>query len=163
MSLLLTSFTTWLPHQESNAADDLVALVQRRFPDHKYLRKLPVETTSASQKSIIAIKQFQASAVICCGMAESRTALSIEAIATCDQSCIQTTVDLNNLVSKLSNTYISYDAGKFVCEGLYFQVLSYLQRTQFAIPCIFVHVPLLTETNSPQILRDFEQILLYLS
>ena len=163
MAILLTSFTTWLPHQESNAADDLLAIVQQQNPDHVYLRKLPVETASASQIAIARIAQVRPQAIFCCGMAESRTFLSIEEIATHQHSCIQTTVDLRQLHSQLSNTYISYDAGKFVCEGLYFQVLSYLQSNNLDIPCIFVHVPLLTSNSKSQILPDFQRILDYLA
>ena len=158
-SILLTSFTTWLPHQQSNAADDLLAIVQQQDPHYDYLRQLPVETVRVAQQVILEIEQVRPRAIICCGMAESRTSLSIEAIATRNQSCIQTTVNLEQLSSRLTNTYISYDAGKFVCEGLYFQVLNYLQYKRLDIPCIFVHVPLLTSTNKPQILHDFQLII----
>lgn len=71
---------------------------------------------------------------------------------------LNTSVDLVKIVAGLSATEISYDAGKFVCEGLYYEVLKYLQP-QPNIPCIFVHVPILTPENLPMILSDFQVII----
>ncbi len=72
---------------------------------------------------------------------------------------IKTAVDLENLVDGLAGTEISHDAGKFVCEGLYYQVLKYLRERNLNIPCIFVHVPVLTVDNSPDIVADFCRII----
>ena len=161
MTILLTSFTTWLPHQKSNAADDLLETVARQNErdDYYYLRKLPVETTAASKITISKIEELKPSAIICCGMAESRFKLTIESNARCNSSYLKTSVNLKNLVSQLSNTCISYDAGQFVCEGLYYQVLNYLRSSNFQIPCIFVHVPILTSENTQIIFQDFKLIL----
>ncbi len=65
------------------------------------------------------------------------------------------------MVSRLSHTQISHDAGKFVCEGLYYRVLKYLEQSQLFIPCMFVHVPVLTQENKNIIVQDFETILQY--
>jgi pyroglutamyl-peptidase len=160
MTLLLTSFTTWLTHQKSNSADDLLEIIERANIDNCcYLRQLPVEIKAASQKAIAIIEQIQPSAIICCGMAESRERLSIESNARCRDSCLYTAVNLPQLVSCLSNTSISHDAGQFVCEGLYYQVLDYLRSAHLDIPCLFVHVPVLTTNNKAVILQDFETIL----
>ena len=157
MTILLTSFTTWLFHQKSNAADDLLEMLAQQNNKYlyHYLRKLPVETTAASEIAISKIQELKPSAVICCGMAESRYNLTIESNARCDLDRLQTSVDLATLVSQLSNTYISHDAGQFVCEGLYYQVLRYLRSNDLLIPCIFVHVPVLTSENTETILQDF--------
>jgi pyroglutamyl-peptidase len=160
MSLFLTSFTTWLPHQKSNASDDLLAIIlQKNRDDCYYLRQLPVEIKAASQKAIAIIKIIHPSVIICCGMAESRAKLTIESNARCAQDCLQTTVDLPKLITYLTNTYISDDAGQFVCEGLYYQILNYLQVNNLTIPCIFVHVPILTAHNQKSIVQDFNCIL----
>ena len=161
MTILLTSFTTWLPHQKSNAADDLLKTFARQNERDNcyYLRKLPVETTAASKIAISKIKELKPSAIICCGMAESRFKLTIESNARCNNICLKTSVNLENLVSQLSNTYISHDAGQFVCEGLYYQVLYYLRSSNLPIPCIFVHVPVLTPENIQTIFQDFKLIL----
>lgn len=72
---------------------------------------------------------------------------------------IKTSVNLDKLVASLANTDISHDAGKFVCEGLYYQILKYLQEHNREIPCIFVHVPVLTSDNLLDILTDFMAII----
>jgi pyroglutamyl-peptidase len=67
--------------------------------------------------------------------------------------------DLEKLVAGLAGTEISHDAGKFVCEGLYYQVLKYLREHKLNISCIFVHVPVLTQDNSLSIVADFQLII----
>lgn len=163
MTLLLTSFTTWLVHQKSNSADDLLEIIQKNNLDNcYYLRQLPVEIEAASQKAIAISQQIQPSAIICCGMAESREQLSIESNARCQGSCLYTTVNLPQLVSCLSHTDLSHDAGQFVCEGLYYQILAHLRSLTLDIPCLFVHVPVLTPDNQAIILEDFVTILDFL-
>ncbi|MGV2826415.1 pyroglutamyl-peptidase I family protein [Myxosarcina sp. GI1(2024)] len=160
--LLLTSFQTWLDRQEYNSSDRLLATVEEwKFPRAELvlLRRLPVDTQLASQKAIAAIEAIQPQGIICCGMAESRQYLTIESNATCRDDCIYTQVDLEKLIEQLFNTTVSDDAGKFVCEGLYYQILSFLRSVRRDLPCIFVHVPLLTEDNLSNIERDFKSIL----
>lgn len=164
MTLLLTSFDTWLPHQKSNASDDLLKIIETENKhDRYYLRKLPVNTEKASEKAIALIQDIKPSAIICCGMAESRYKLTIESNARCDGDCLQTTVNLSQLISCLFNASISNDAGNFVCEGLYYQILNYLKNSKLEIPCIFVHIPILTNSNQSIILQDFKCILDFMS
>ncbi len=110
---------------------------------------------------IATIKKIQPQGIICCGMAEYRGRLTIESSATFERNYLQTKVDLEFLISQLSHTKISHDAGKFVCEGLYYQVLKYLEQSQILTPCIFVHVPVLTPENKRIIVQDFDIILKY--
>ena len=164
MTLLLTSFTTWLTHHKSNSSDDLLDIVARNNTSQYYfLRQLPVNIDLASQKAISAIKTTQPQGIICCGMAESRNQLTIESNATYNDNCLKTTLQLQPLISKLSYTSISHDAGKFVCEGLYYRVLEYLEKSQLSIPCIFVHVPVLNRENKNIIVQDFQDVLEYFS
>ena len=72
---------------------------------------------------------------------------------------LNTSVDLEELVAGLAATEISYDAGKFVCEGLYYEVLKYLGNGKRNVCCIFVHVPILTPENLPSIVADFQIII----
>jgi pyroglutamyl-peptidase len=82
MSLLLTSFTTWLPHQKSNASDDLLKIITRQDTTQYYfLRQLPVNVNLATIQTITAIKKFQPQGIICCGMVESRQYLTLESQA----------------------------------------------------------------------------------
>ncbi len=159
--ILVTSFQTWLPHQKSNSADDLLAEIAEQ--DYSLcslilLRKLPVDTLEASKLVIEEIAKQQPHAVICCGMAESRGKLSVESNARCDSAKIYTKINLDKLVVQLIDTEISHDAGNFVCEGLYYQVLNYLQQLSPQIPCIFVHVPIINSENITTILLDFKLI-----
>ena len=204
-TILLTSFQTWLPDQKSNASDDLLLKIQAEndpFPDQAlsltFLRQLPVDVFPASDLAIAKIKHLQPDVVICCGMAESRSQLTVEAGATpryvvaqfywfiyyivlqkifrfqglsyflsallgnktnVETHFLNTSVDLEELLEGLTETEMSYDAGKFVCEGLYYQVLSYLRDYAPTTGCIFVHVPVLTTENISTIMTDFRLIL----
>lgn len=159
--LLLTSFQTWLPHQSSNSSDDLLENIAKRADSERYfwLRKNPVDTELAAAKVIETIAAIKPQGLICCGMAESRMQLSIESNATCDRDCCFTRIDLAELVACTNHTVISHDAGKFVCEGLYYRVLKYLETNGLDIPCVFVHVPRLNEDNSIAIEEDFWTII----
>lgn len=164
--ILLTSFDTWLPHQESNSSDDLLAKLSQiqSLPDSIiFLRKLPVDFQSAPNLAIAQINQIQPDTVICCGMAESRQKLTVESCACCERDLLKTTVDLEQLIADLPTTEISHEAGKFVCEALYYAVLKHLADSLLSTKCIFVHVPVLTADNADKIVADFLLILNRLS
>ncbi|WP_017304644.1 hypothetical protein [Spirulina subsalsa] len=164
--ILLTSFQTWLPHQVSNSSDDLLQKIQGHPPQNLeliYLRHLPVDTHRASQQVQQAIAQYQPHCVVCCGMAESRENLTLESHACWGTEQFFTTLPLESLIAPLTATTISHDAGKFVCEGLYFHVLEYLHRTQSSCGGVFVHVPRLAPKNEAKIVRDFQHLLMGLS
>jgi len=161
--ILLTSFQTWLPHQASNAADDLLELLAAQAPPPgltlHYLRQLPVETAAASAQTLAAIRQQQPDWVICCGMAERRDRLSLESRARCGDRQLLTRVPLAALTAHLAATEISHDAGGFVCEGLYFAVLEDLQRRNSRSRALFLHVPVLTARNQALLLADVQRLL----
>ncbi|MGL4880061.1 MAG: peptidase C15 [Waterburya sp.] len=162
IKLLLTSFQTWLPHQTSNSSDDLLEIIEKQqdnFNDLYLLRKLPVNTQPATQQVIETIKIINPQGIICCGMAESREILTIESNAVCEEDCIFTQINLDSLLTSLTHTAISHNAGKFVCEGLYYQILKYTQNHYPNIPCIFVHVPLLHKNNLDKVQQDFTAII----
>jgi pyroglutamyl-peptidase len=163
--ILLTSFQTWLPHQKSNSSDDLldsinITSVQQGALDSLFfLRQLPVNAELATQQVIDAIKVINPQGIICCGMAESRNKLSVESNASLGQDRIFTKVKLDALVSCLHNTDISHDAGKFVCEGLYYRLLQHIQTEKLCLFCIFVHIPVLFPDNLNLIEADFKKII----
>lgn len=160
--LLLTSFQPWLDHHTSNASDDLLAKLD---PIHwpygclTLLRHLPVDTAAASQTTVMAIDTLKPDGVICCGMAEGRSHLTLESNARWGEATRTTSLDLETLIHGLPWTQISHDAGQFVCEGLYFHVLEHLATVTWPCCAIFVHVPCFTPTNERQILADFEALL----
>lgn len=157
--VLLTSFTTWLPHQPSNSSDDLLQVISQIHAENTYLRQLPVDIDLASSLAIAKIQELQPDTIICCGMAESRERLSIEAQAMDGEDVLHTLVDLPQLIAGIEGIEISYDAGKFVCEGLYYSVLKYLQDYQMHSRCIFVHVPIVSSDNSAAITTNFLSVL----
>lgn len=165
-NILLTSFTTWLPHQKSNSSDDLLDIVSQinyYFASLNFLRLLPVDIQLASYTVIAKIQELEPDTIICCGMAERRQCLSIESNAVRHGSVLQTNIDLKKLLDSNNNIQISHNAGKFVCEGLYHSVLSYIFERQLSAGCIFVHIPILTKENFNLVLNDFEFILQKLS
>ncbi len=163
--LLLTSFQTWLPHQISNSADDLLETIQKqRFAEDSlfFLRKLPVDVKLASGQVIKTIKAIKPTGILCCGMAESREKLTVESNAVCQEDCIFTLVDLNKMITCLAYTEVSHNAGKFVCEGLYYEILKFTQANTLKILCIFIHVPVLNPRNIDVVREDFTVIINFL-
>ena len=178
--ILLTSFDIWLSQQESNSSDDLLlglAKMASLSHDLKFLHRLPVDVQLASSLVIAKINELQPDYIICCGMAASRSQLSVEVLASrtstlpvestnsadilpqesrnSPENMLQTRVDLEKLLVGTAAVEISYDCGKFVCEGLYYSVLDYLHQSQLSIKCIFVHVPIFNPENLPKIIADF--------
>ncbi len=157
--ILLTSFQTWLPHQKTNSSDDLLEEVAKldSFPHAlTFLRHLPVDIAQASERAIAKINELQPDIIICCGMAESRHQLSVESNASRGDKILKTLVDLDKVLHGLVKTTLSHDAGKFVCEGLYYSVLNHLQKNDLKKHSVFVHVPILTSNNITEILTDFK-------
>lgn len=163
-TLLVTSFKTWTPEQSSNSSDDLLLELASCYHHQAHLellRQIPVDFELAPKQVIDAIETHTPDAIICCGMGETRSLLCVEDRAKHDTRLRCTGVNVNRLVSGLSTTRISHDAGDFVCNRLYFEVLDYLQHQGPQAPsCIFVHVPVLTDENRQAIASDFQAILL---
>ncbi|NEO57788.1 MAG: peptidase C15 [Okeania sp. SIO3B5] len=162
IKVLLTSFDIWKPHHKSNSSDDLLSLIFfQNFNNYSliFLRKLPVDVQRATKIVIHKIEEIKPDLIICCGMAEKREILTIESQASCGEVVMKTSIDLAELVVGLDMTEISNDAGKFVCEGLYYSVLKYLDLSYLKSKCIFLHVPILTEKNRDLIVGDFIKLL----
>lgn len=159
--ILLTSFDIWKAHHKSNASDDLLhAIVKQNLlvplkVDITLLRKLPVDFQLASQDVIAKLDGLQPDLVICCGMAERRSRLTVESNGNRQAHVLQTTVDVDRLVEGLAITDVSHDAGAFVCNDLYYSVLQHISDRHLACQCLFVHVPLLNEMNLMPIVKDF--------
>ena len=164
--ILLTSFDTWLPHHKSNSSDDLLAKISQiqSLPySLTFLQKLPVDSELAPNLAIAQINQLQPDTIICCGMAESRQKLTVESCACSNKDILKTAVNLEPLVADLAATEISHEAGKFVCEAVYYAVLKHLADSQMTAQCIFVHVPILTARNADKIVADFLLVMRHLA
>lgn len=158
--ILITSFTTWKPHHTSNAADDLLQrLIEEMGDVFHYLRKVPVDFALAPQHVLEKFNELLPRVMVCCGMAEDRTRLSVESHAVLDDKCLRTGIDLARLTADLPMTEISHDAGRFVCNSLYYRALEYLQTLERSHHCLFIHVPVLTEENASSLTDDFATII----
>jgi pyroglutamyl-peptidase len=160
-TVLLTSFTTWEAHHRSNSSDDLLEeLLKTDLPPSVHcIRQLPVDFDLAPQQAIAHFNQFQPDIMICCGMAENRPRLNVESQAIIKDEIRRTSLDLDRLIHNLKVTDISHDAGQFVCNALYFAMLSHVQRHSPQSQCLFVHVPRLTADNMEAIVADFQHLL----
>jgi pyroglutamyl-peptidase len=159
--LLLTSFDIWQDHHVSNSSDDLLAavLAENLLPQPvDPIRKLPVDFELAPQQVIDRIRQVSPRGIICCGMAESRTYLELESNGAGAEEVLYTNLDLDAIARDLRFTQISHDAGRFVCNHLYYSLLKYLQVQCLDCPCLFVHVPVLRSQNFSPIVDDFVRL-----
>jgi len=160
--ILLTSFATWKPHQRSNSSDDLLLhlLQDAAFASRLHVfRQLPVNVPVAQGITIRKLQQLSPQILVCCGMAEHRTHLTVEAQATVAQQTRVTALDLDSLIAGLPMTQISDNAGQFVCNALYYAMLNYLNQHCPTVPCLFIHVPVLTPQNQAAIAADFRSLI----
>lgn len=158
---LVTSFAPWRANHLSNSADDLLIELSQQGSKSslQLLRQLPVNFPVARSITTHKIQQLQPDVVLCCGMAEFRSTLSLESRAVNGQQQLQSLVNLDELVAGLTQTEISHDAGRFVCNALYYGILNYLKCYSPDTLCLFVHVPVLTSKNREGIVADFCAIL----
>jgi pyroglutamyl-peptidase len=166
IKILFTAFTTWMSHQVSNSSDDLLIELQKlnlKKCELFFLRQLPVNTQIAGQLVIAKIEEVKPDVIICCGMAESRKTLTLEVQAVEGENVLKTTMNLDKILPDLKFTHLSYDAGQFVCEGLYYHILNYIKNHNLTIHCVFLHVPIITILNKELILTDVEKIITKLS
>lgn len=166
MTLLITSFTTWKAHQTSNASDDLLVLLQKHqcLPTPvQLIRHLPVHFQLAPAQAIAALYQHRPATVVCCGMAETRSRLNLEQYAYGHRERLATSIDLKRLTAGLQYTDISHDAGNFVCNHLYYELLSHISKQALNIQALFVHVPPLSTHNAEPIMADMASVLMRLS
>lgn len=161
-SILLTTFDIWLPHHVTNSSDDLILEVLQREPlaDCHLIRKLEVDFDLAPQKTIACIQTLRPKLIVCCGMAEKRSRLSVESGASWNGQRLNTVLSLDQLIAGLAHTEISHDAGVFVCNRLYYEILHSLKTADLGHNrCIFVHVPILVPENRGAIVQDFLTLL----
>ncbi len=156
--LLLTAFAPWKAQQLSNSADDLLQAIQPIASSSvSFLRGLPVNLPVARSLTIAKLQQVQPQILVLCGMAETRSRLSLEATASLGDRQLHTSIDLGCLTADLAATEISQDAGRFVCNSLYYAMLN--SEHPSSLQCLFVHVPILQDLNRAAIVADFQVIL----
>jgi pyroglutamyl-peptidase len=161
--ILLTSFAPWRAHQESNSSDDLILSLMHRgnLPKEVVLmRHLPVHYQLAPCQVIAKAMEIRPAVIVCCGMAETRSLLTVERYAHRDTQILETPLDLPQLVAGTRCTDISHHAGRYVCNHLYYQILKFAQaEASWDIHSLFIHVPVLGLSTHPWIVEDFQHIL----
>jgi pyroglutamyl-peptidase len=158
--VLITSFSTWKPHHRVNSSDELLRHIEvSAHHSLHFLRRLPVDFQEAPRQVMAEFDALKPDILICCGMAEERQKLHIESQATVSEETLTTKIDLHCLTSGLPMTEVSHDAGRFVCNTLYFHMLRHLGRQAQKHHCIFAHVPVLTPKNTQPVKSDFLSII----
>ena len=165
-SILITSFAAWRPHQSANSSDQLVAELAET-PDLAnsvaVFRQLPVNLPIARSLTIAKLQQLRPQILLCCGMAESRQQLTLEAEAVCGDSVLKTGLDVEKIAASLNHTTVSRDAGRFVCNSLYHAMLNYVSSYPDCpiqdCHALFLHVPRLTCQNRPALVQDFRTLI----
>jgi pyroglutamyl-peptidase len=166
---LITTFTTWLPHQRSNAADDLIDRVaQAGLPaGTELLRHLPVDSQESWTIVEAAMQRFRPARIIACGMAESRDRLCLEQQARRDDRIRRSAIDFAPWATRLQLGELSFDAGDFVCNDLYFSILEAIDQDSYGCEtkALFVHVPPLRDLgdDSDRLVQDFQTLLTLLT
>lgn len=158
--ILMTTFDTWLPHQQSNASDDLVLALEAEsaLPQNcQVLHGLPVDVDGAFELIQAAVQENPPDYILCCGMAEKRSRLNFELQAVWGEQVRRSPIPeayWNSLRTDWRCAELSEDAGRFVCNGLYFRVLDHGE--QWGNPqMLFIHVPLLRPDNQADLMADF--------
>jgi pyroglutamyl-peptidase len=166
---LITTFTTWLPHQVSNAADDLVDRVaQAGLPEGtELLRHLPVDSQASWTIVKAAMQRFRPTRIIACGMAESRDRLCLEQQARREGRIRRSAIDLAPWAAQLQGGEQSFDAGDFVCNDLYFSILEAIAQNSCWCDtrALFLHVPPLQNLgdDGDRLVQDFQTLLTLLT
>jgi len=124
-----------------------------------WLSQVPVSFEMAPIRVINALYRFRPRAVVCCGMAEKRAYLSLEQQGKSVSRSLQTGLNLADLLADTHLSEISHDAGDYVCNALYYRVLAAIQESAIAMPCLFVHVPVLTALTRSLIQADMQLVL----
>lgn len=159
--LLITSFQPWRAHQMSNTSDDLLAALhlKNRLPANSlWIRNVPVNFETASIRVLSAMQQWHPHTVVCCGMAEKRAQLSLEKFARQGGQTLETSLSLQSLLLGTQLSEVSFDAGAYVCNHLYYQILNAIQIKNLKTQALFIHVPMLTPENRRWIAEDFAAI-----
>ena len=160
--ILLTAFAPWQAHQPSNSSDDLLALVAQHphCPSNVVMmRGLSVHFDLAPAQVMAQAMALRPALVVCCGMAETRTLLTLEQWGRRDDRRLRPRLDLEALSRHLPLTAISQDAGDYVCNHLYYDLLETLPQRLPSCQGLFIHVPKLHRHLQPWLLLDFLTVL----
>ena len=174
MKILLTGFTPFGTVAVNPSQLIVECIAERgRFPD-LVTEILPVEYVRAGARLRQLIHESQPEAVVCLGVAESRSAINLERVAlnVNDASIPDNAGDLasgqrivedapvaywstlpiekmrDELAKRNIPVTISNHAGAYLCNHAFYVTRHEIECLGWEIPCGFIHVPALCETTS---------------
>ena len=167
MKVLLSGFKAF-NNENINPSLLIVNEIKNKYKDVEIV-ELNVEYNNDSLKLINKIKEINPDIILLIGQAGGRSKVCLEYFAlnmqsatiadntgvnllhnlinTSGENAYYSTINLKDLVYKINdnNLTISYNAGTFVCNEIYYSALQYLNKNKLNTPCVFVHVPFIKQ------------------
>ena len=186
MKILISGFKPF-NNEYINPALMIIEQIDKFYLDNEIITlELDVEYNNDSIKLLRKINEVHPDLVLCIGQAGGRKKVMIENYALNMQSasipdnanllyehheiskngvpCYQTNIDVLKLKDKVNseNFGISYHAGTFICNEIYYSALDFINSFNLDIKCGFIHVPYIKEqvinkANMPYL--EFNEIL----
>ena len=180
MKILLTGFKPF-NKASINPTEEIISSLKDTYKDHKiYKLLLDVEYQNDYLKIEDKIREVNPDLVIMMGLAGGRKVVNLEAVALnirhatisdnkgtmylntkIDEKlplAYETNLDYKNIYEKMKSEkfMISYHAGTYICNDIYYNTLNYIYTNKLNIKCGFVHFPFLEgeKTNLPTMKLD---------
>lgn len=167
MKILLTGFETFGSHP-TNPTIALVKELQKRRTEEIEILILNVGYDLDGKRVISKIQETHPDLVLSFGLAGGRSKVCFEAVALNVRNSIvpdnqgilckhqkigtgalayESNICYTKLEEKLSRSdfSISYHAGTFICNDVYYQELEYINQNHLNILCGFIHIPYVKE------------------
>lgn len=181
MKILLTGFKPF-NGENINPSTDLLNLIDSNYNGHEIHKlELDVVYEKDALNTINKIKEINPDLVLSIGQAGGRSHVTFEYFGLNMQSAsipdndgkihilneisnsdlaYKTNINVKKLVDNVDNNLfkISFHAGTFVCNDLYFNLLDYIYKNKLNIKCGFIHVPYLKSQtlNKPDYIPHME-------
>lgn len=167
--LLLTGFVPFAQHKENISQEIAIELNGIQINNFEIIGKvLPVSYQKASNMIVSLIQSETPDAVICLGIAEHRTKVTPELIAInhihSDISDNDNVIIKNSIINSKGNeayfstlpvykiieklkknniaSEVSFSAGAFVCNLIFYELMHYCAENKIKIPAGFIHLPI---------------------
>ncbi|MCB9453469.1 MAG: methyltransferase domain-containing protein [Anaerolineaceae bacterium] len=168
MKILLTGFTPFLDVDVNPSALIVTHIANQRYPGLEIITEvLPTMYDAAGARIEALVTEHTPDAVVCLGVAQSRSAISLERVARNRDSTIRpdnagairedtpiipdgaetylSTLPIERFKAVLAKQGIpveySDSAGAYVCNHVFYRARHVLEQQGRAIPCGFIHVP----------------------
>ena len=85
-------------------------------------------------------------------------AAAVESTTAKPVSILQTTMDIEYLMADTLLSEVSEDAGTYVCNFLYYDLLDLVCRVNWEMAGVFIHIPIFNPDSQAILLQDFLKI-----